>query len=464
LIELDDYQEVAVRYLKDEPGETKFLFDEYGVGKTFPAIRAAWHVAYGTGRRILVTAPAYLLPQWKEAILAMYPTAVVQIVDADGIAARTEQFRATAHFVLTSYHNWANWQTKKVKSQTLLLKPNYPELLNGNWAVYVFDEGHRLRGRNSMWTQAVHKVRNSEMRNKHVPMWFLTGTPIVRDAGDLWPLLYLRDRLLYRGYWAFVERWCEIEEDPWEKKVKGILDHEKFGRFMSKISLMRKAKDIPQLAQLEHIDHDHWVTLPASVYKMFAKARKEYILEHPDMETVDLDSIGAVFQKLHMLTTVPPTQANPKIDTLMEWMEDHRGRLVIFCWYRSSVQEIIARLEKRGYKHVFPFTGDQSDKLKATALAGYNEHDDGIIVATISALKEGANLQKGNNVVFLEESVLPGDNEQCIARVKRRGQTETVHVTRILAKRSPDEVDHKHAGERAEDIAAARQHWLVTFK
>jgi SNF2 family DNA or RNA helicase len=98
------------------------------------------------------------------------------------------------------------------------------------------------------------------------------------------------------------------------------------------------------------------------------------------------------------------------------------------------------------------FTGDVSTKQKIAAIEGYNEREDFVIVCTVAALKEGADLQAGNHIIFLQESVLPGENEQLIGRQRRRGQTKPVIVTRIYCKQSIDVAVHKTASNTAADI------------
>ena len=122
--------------------------------------------------------------------------------------------------------------------------------------------------------------------------------------------------------------------------------------------------------------------------------------------------------------------------------------------------ELQAIQKKYPKRTVRVFTGDVSPKNKQEAIDAYWENADCILIATVSALKEGANLQAGNEVVFLERSDLPGENAQAIARVKRRGQTRPVTVTDIYAVKSPDTVTSEAAQVRALDIRQAIRSWL----
>jgi len=435
---LDPYQEEAVEaFLK---ANTWGLFDEQGVGKTPPAIVAAMELP---GPR-LITAPAYLLPSWERKIRMFAPNATVSSTyRSEGWEQRTAALSAPADFVLTSYNTWSTFIDPKTK-----VNHRYPLLQKNKWGLYLFDESQRLRGRNNIWTQQLFKTRNVEAKNRTTPVWCLSGTPLVSNPGDIWPFLHHADRNRYRGYWNFVEEFCVIEDTNWDRVVHGLQRDKKvaFQNAMREFSMRRMLKDIPSLAGLEVVEEPEGgieVPLPASVYEMFRKARKEYILEHPGMDSEILLSGGAMAQRFRMLTTNPPTQANPKVDAFIEWMPENAAneRVVVFTWFRDSAQVVLERLRKRFPKRpIALFTGSSSLKQKEEALALYDKGPDTIVVATIAALKEGVDMQAGRRVVFIEETELPADMNQAISRLLRRGQTQTVIVTRFRATGSPDKI------------------------
>lgn len=444
--QLDDYQIPAFEALLSNEGSFG-LFDEQGVGKTPPSIMASLELKGPT----LVTAPAYLLPTWERTIKMFAPHATVSSTFlANGADERTRLLAQEVDFVLTSYHSWAAFAGRG--------QLKYPALAKRGWSNYVFDESQRLRGRNSLWTQQVFKVRNVDSRNRHVPMWHLTGTPLVRDAGDIWPFLYLCSRDEFRSYWSFVEEMCYVTDTPWERVVGHVRNPEIFARTMRRFSMRRLLKDIPQLSSLESIDEPEGgitVPLPKSVYALMREAKKNWRIEL-EGEVREFETGGALVQMLRQLTTTPPTQENPKVDALLDLLSETNERVVIFCWYRQSVETVRSRIAKRWPKRkVVTFTGDTSARNKDLALQEYDKTDDCVLIATISALKEGANLQAGRRVIFLEHSDLPSENEQCVSRLKRRGQTQTVLVTHLTAANSPDTVVMRNAAARKQGIERA---------
>jgi SNF2 family DNA or RNA helicase len=448
---LDDYQEVAKEFFL----ENKFacLFDEPGVGKTGPAIMAAWEQMKGqVGYSTLITCPAYLIPNWEREIHDFVPGAVVVRADGAGIQERRKAFGAHADFVLTSYNNWS----AKIGSD-----PTYRDLVDQEWAAYIFDEGHRLRGHNSAWTKHVFRVRHSRSANKDTPIWILTGTPFVRDGGDFFPYFHLYDKKQYGSYWRFVNERCVVVETPWSKNVGNISKGyaAQFREELSRFSLRRTTKDIPSLSQLEYRDTEYFVDLPKSVVAMIKKAKKEYVLDHPDLASPEfLTGSGALYVKQRQIATVPPTKQNPKLEWLKDFLTDKKGKVVVYVWFKDSARAICDSLGDRAVL----ITGDVPTTRRADVVDTWRSPSGpDVLVATISALKEGISLTESRDVVFLEHSELPADIEQCVKRLCRRGQNHLVRVHHVHANQSVDMVIRKSLDNRDIGIAEAMAKWIA---
>lgn len=484
---LSDYQEVSRDFLLAAQGVAG-LFDEPGVGKTAPTIVAAWEKHVETGLPVLITCPAYLVENWEWEISRFAPAgATVSCANGTGPAARHAALSADTDFVIHSYANWsAKVSAKEAKAreqyalsdietygtwadaQPKRTKPvragdyQYPELPDRPWAVVIFDEGHRLRGRNSQCTKHVFELRRARSANVTTPIWVLTGTPILNNPGDLYPLLHLWRKREFRSYWNFVGDYCRVTKTPWATEVgqlrKGVEDE--FQELVASFALRRTLKDIPSLANLEHIDKDYFVVLPPSVKKTIDKAREEYVIEHEDLEVSEFVSGGgALYAKLRQLSTNPPTAEKPKISFVRDLLEDRTGHVVVYCWYKDSARAVAEGLSKSG-RPVTLVTGDVPTARRAGLVDNWKESKGGILVATISSLKEGISLINATDVIFLEHSELPADQDQCIARLKRRGQTGLVTVHHVWARATPDMAIKRHLTERTTGLRQALTSWL----
>jgi SNF2 family DNA or RNA helicase len=450
-LQLDPYQEVSRDFLLHK--EFAGLFDSPGVGKTAPTIVASYEKVRETGNPCLVTAPAYLLPNWAYEIERFAPGSRVVLANGSGPTLRKSALgHPDVDFVLTSYNNWS----AKTKSGDW----TYPELHSRPWGAIVFDEGHKLRGRSSQCTKHVYGLRAANGPNIRTPLWVLTGTPIVNNPGDLFPLLHLWKRSTYRSYWKFVQEWCVVTETPWATEVgqlrKGL--DEEWQDLIGRFSLRRTLSDVPKLASLEELHRDYFVDMPPSVKKTIRQAKKEYIIEHPDLEQAEFVSGGgALYSKLRMLSTTPPTVSKPKIDFVREFLEFHDGPLVVYCWYKASARGVAESLS--GKRPVTLITGDIPTDKRAELVDKWKTQPSGVLVATISSLKEGISLIHASNVVFIEHSELPADQEQCVARLKRRGQTELVQVHHVWARATPDIPIKRALDDRGQGLKRALVSW-----
>jgi SNF2 family DNA or RNA helicase len=453
IFQLDDYQDAAAEVLVSR--RRYGLFDEAGVGKTHPTIDAAMNLEPGP---VLVTAPAYLIPQWVKAIAQVNPYATVSDTFwCEGKDARADALRADADFVVTSFNSWSAFDRKK---------PRYPILKSRKWTQCIVDESHRMRGRNNIWTKAMFATQNVDSKNRDTGWWFLSGTPLVSNPGDLWTFLHMMDRDVFPSYWSFVEHWCVIQETPWDRIVGGLQPgmEDAFYELLSKYSMRRLCRNIPQLSNLgEPVIEEIEVTLPPSVLTTLRKLKKEYTLSHPDLdEDVEYDYAGAVVAKARILTTLPPTNANPKLDTMMDVVDGLPAQpIIIFAWHKAVVTEIVSRIKKRwSSRFCVPFTGDTSSKAKVDTVAEWESTTNGILVATIGAMAGGLNLQHSHRGIYVEEPDLPADFEQTYKRMLRRGQTRKVVLTVIYAKDSPDVVIRRGQQRKDMNIRKALKEWV----
>lgn len=450
---LDDYQEVSRNFLL---GGEKFrcLWDEPGVGKTGPAIMAAWETLTLGRPTALITCPAYLIDNWEREIHDFIPQAVVARADGTGYDSRTEALSSDADFVLTSYNNWsAKTDGQYTYGRLLVDQP---------WAAYIFDEGHRLRGRNSAWTKHVFRTRLSKSTNLDTPIWLLTGTPMVRDGGDFFPYFHLHDKKKYGSYWKFVNKRCVVVTTPWSTKVGNIRPGyaNEFRKELAEFSLRRTVADVPKLQNLEFEEHEYRVTLPPSVVKMIQKAKKSYVLEHADLPRTEfLKGAGPLYVAQRQIATVPPTKANPKISWFLDFMADRTGKVVVYVWYKDSARAIADAL---GSKAVL-VTGSLSTGRRSSVVEQWKDPDGPqILIATIPSLKEGISLTEASDIVFLEHSELPADIEQCIKRLCRRGQGKVVQVHHVRARQSVDMAIAATLQGRFQGITDALAAWVDT--
>jgi SNF2 family DNA or RNA helicase len=171
-----------------------------------------------------------------------------------------------------------------------------------------------------------------------------------------------------------------------------------------------------------------------------------------------LTGSGALYVKQRQIATVPPTKQNPKLEWLKDFLTDKKGKVVVYVWFKDSARAICDSLGDRAVL----ITGDVPTTRRADVVDTWRSPSGpDVLVATISALKEGISLTESRDVVFLEHSELPADIEQCVKRLCRRGQNHLVRVHHVHANQSVDMVIRKSLDNRDIGIAEAMAKWIA---
>jgi SNF2 family DNA or RNA helicase len=330
----------------------------------------------------------------------------------------------------------------------------WPYLLQRRQQAYGFDEAHRLRkGKHGKkgWWETINWLRTkTKSTHRQTPLWLLTGTPIVKDATDVWPLLHLANPDVYRKRDDFAQDYCYTTHTPYKLEVGKLRNPPRFHDLMRKYSIRRGYKDIPELASLDKREILVPVELTQSELLRHRVLKRDW--RDPVTNTA-LDNPSSLIRALRRLTI------EPKIAAWSELVADHPGRWLVLCWYRDSVSLAYqAAVKLFGRDKVGVITGGASELSRETALHAYR--DGGVLIGTIAALGEGLNLQQGYQVAFLEESWLSVDNDQALARVLRRGQTQPVLVFKLRAPKTFDMRVARVAAKRGTDIEKALDEFL----
>jgi SNF2 family DNA or RNA helicase len=166
-------------------------------------------------------------------------------------------------------------------------------------------------------------------------------------------------------------------------------------------------------------------------------------------EWVDLDAAGeAAYREAalgrnlmamrRVVTCSEPGATSAKMARLAEILAEHEesGRKVlVFSWFLDALREVARRFEAVG---VIDGSTPPPERMELVdrfqAAEGH-----ALLAGQILAAGQGLNLQAAGAVVILEPQFKPTLEEQAIARAHRMGQTQTVLVHRLLARRSVDE-------------------------
>ena len=376
------YQEFGARYLIVQ--KRTLLGDDMGLGKTVQVLAAMSHLNALGARKFLVIAPNSVLINWERE--TRKHTLLHPFV-AHG-SDREETIEA--------------WLTQGGVAITTYGTVHKISHLIADIDMIAVDEAHYVKNPTAQRTRAVH-----ELIDKSEYVTLMTGTALENRLEEMQFLVTLAQPEITSALQRLIE------------ESSGYLDPDDTVRELAPVYLRRTQKDV--LHELpERIITDEWIELGDEDHYAYLEAPPEIMLK-----------------RLAAIRGNGTTQS-AKYERLEELVNEHLSanrKIVIFTFFRKVIDDVCALFP--GALHI---TGSTSTSQRQLILDRYsNSSDCSILVAQIDAGGTGINLQSAQVVILMEPQMKPSTEWQAIARVHRMGQSRTVLVHRLLARRTIDE-------------------------
>lgn len=448
------HQGEGVAWLLDAP--RRMLAWEMGVGKTATALRA-WELCQDEGP-LLVLCLATARENWRREAhrFALDPDLppTVQVIKET-----TTPIDPRASVVVVNYDKLLN------KSVRIAL------MGSRRWGTIVLDEAHVLKSAGADRTKIVYGGGH----HKQTPLirtagrvWALTGTPMPNHPGELWThARYLwPEAIQYRGRpmeeWEFQAQFCNVIQGDHGPRIVG-------GRNLAELKaalsphMDRRKRDLLTLPPLRidawPLDMDRVGGAGHDPTKWDGEADLLKALAHyGPIEQCDNAALDALLACIHASMAERPTVQRETgvlkaIATgllLNDEFEQGGPKTVVFAWHREALDVLSKTLAKWGVARVDGRTphakrDEEIDRFQTDPACR-------VFVGQIKAAGASINLQAAANVVFAEASWTPGDNEQCLSRVYRQGQTVPVLVRFTYLKGSVDEAINRALARKVATI------------
>ena len=164
-----------------------------------------------------------------------------------------------------------------------------------------------------------------------------------------------------------------------------------------------------------------------------------------------VQKLGALFEQTPGLRGIVENTESTKykeLDAVIEEVLVRREKAVVYTKYRAITKQLEKRYQEK-YSHfntrridgsisADPKNGQMFSDRDGVRLEFQTNPDDRLLFATIDSLREGQDVHAANNVIFLQQEIYPGPNDQALARVGRRGQDKDVNCYIIGAQGTPD--------------------------
>lgn len=381
------HQHEGIEFLKSHP--RCLLADEAGLGKTRQVLEAAKTVL--NKRKLLVLCPTSLVENWKEE-------------------ARKWEFPLHKIEIYGYEYGFLH---------------NFKTIAKGKWAVIVADECHALKN----WGAQRTKLFRDLIKGRDSRIWLLSGTPIVKGAMDMHPLLSFMQPGVWGKYKEFCDKFCNVKPNQWKPngiEYHGVRNSRILSAALNKVMLRRYKHEViedlpPKLISKVPLD------IGAGNFDVFATEgiiRAVTKCAEEGKAPMDPDLIETM-QQLGL----------KKVDSVVRFILDALlpHPTVVFAHHRLVLYDIAEKLKEKG-RRVQVLIGGMDKSIRQAYVNQFQNGELDDLVCSINVAGVGINLFRSSRCVFAEFPWTWASLDQASDRLHRLGQHDCVNVYHCVAK------------------------------
>jgi len=382
------------------------LANDMGTGKTLIALSALATTS------AVVVCPAAVKPVWRNEVSKWRPELTPFLLEG------RNSFR------------WPQPKEVVILNYDILPPMKSVSVPEGFSGTLIADEAHYLKNGSSQRTKRFRAI-SKDMRKRGLPVWLLTGTPMLNHPLELWHVLYaagltwifypsIYDHNAFRGFLNLF------------KARKGYFGGWEFGQpdqtvstRLRQVMIRRTRREVlPELPgkiyRSVYVEIDKRTKVMCD--KLIAKLGEVNLNEAIDL-AIQSSRTSTEFEELAAARTALATAKIPYLIDLIETFEEADEPVVVFSAHRAPIDVLTKR---SGWRTI---TGDTSTTNRDRFVAEFQALKLKGIGCTIQAGGIGITLTAAHQVVFVDLDWTPANNLQaedrlCIAKGQR------VHVRR----------------------------------
>jgi SWI/SNF-related matrix-associated actin-dependent regulator 1 of chromatin subfamily A len=408
------------------------LLDDMGLGKTKQAIDAACNSEF---ERVVVICPNSVKEVWEDEIEKHAGKESRTYIGNGSVKSRIEKIRSIIESNRPPFKSidWIilNYECIRRMTQT------FWDACRGQ--ILICDEAHRLKNGRAQVTEIVTAATPARV-------WLLTGTPVANRPEDLWSLC----NIVCPGLLGF--RWYNFEERhiirDYNNAIAGYKGLQEIKSRLATVSLGRKKEQC--------------IDLPEKVFEkrvvdLSGEERRAYTEMHKNLRTwlngmdgtptvSEAKEFSTRFLRLRQITDGLVSEG---IDGRKAWCEglskinealtawNDAGRPRAVFWFQwvdvlKKAHELMDSWDALIY-------GGVDVEERARRISEWRTQESGVLMCQMQTGGEGLNLQDGNFQVFIDLPTTPRQRNQCIDRLHRIGQRQTVTVVDVVARNTVDQ-------------------------
>lgn len=453
------YQQAGARFLAD--GGQVLIADEPGLGKTLETLaglveRGARTVLVFAKKKAAETVWANEIPRWLgesgQAYVANGTTTNRQKVMAEFLS---DAFTATDGKMRVLICNIEMCRMRKGYPNP----PKFPILFETLWDAIVVDESHNaLIGKHTM-SNSITQTRYGMMHLQQSEMGIrvaLSGTPYRGKRQNLWGTLNWLRPDVFTSYWKYIERYFEMTENKYGGREIGDMlpaMFESHDRHLSPYFLRRTKAEVA--TDMPPRQYGGWpldpedpqatigVWLPmekaqASGYSQISSgtiksAQGDITVNGLLAEMTRCKQFAVCDWKPDGGGTLIPQKSSNKYDWLLEFTQDRTesGLKVVVASQFTKVLNAFSEWLRADGVESYVLSGETTDKAATAIVGAFNDPSDPVMVCLLNTRSGGESINLdacADDIVFLDETYIPDEQEQVENRVHRMSRIHQVNV------------------------------------
>ncbi len=439
------------------------LCDEPGLGKTATTIAGLMEM-HCQHPRIAIFPCVIVVPSWSVAdvwvreIATWAPGWTTALYGGPGRA-------ASGSDIYVSTYATARLDAADANGPLVRLRP----------VTAIADEAHALKGNSTKQSLAFRRIA-AHADN----VIALTGTPVTKDTGDIYPVLSAMDAASWPSRERFVRRYCVTTDTDYGETIEGLnkLAEPEFRAVL--LGSMRRVAKADVLAQLPpKVYSVRRTEIPPEWRKAYDGMADDMLAELPDggelpvMATLaqmarlsqlacsaadvevteEPDKLTGLMKKHYQVTLKAPSW---KADALLGILAERRGQPVsVFAVSRQLIEIAGAACEQAGYRCGY-ITGTTPQRDRAAAIGAFQAGKLDAILATTGAGGTGITLTAAGTAVFLQRPWSLAEALQAEDRQHRLGSErhEMVEIIDVVSVDTIDETVRAALKDKAGQLSA----------